>query len=104
MKNDALLAALHKGPSQPKSNVQSSAATGYASGEMPRVLQFHSSEVPNLGNVKTGDQLTLKVHGHIQTMHDDGRAVMHVHEVKPDDLVEKPPEKSPIVRLEHSPA
>lgn len=48
------------------------------------MLHFHKSKVPNLGNSKAGDKVTMQVHGSIHAVDPNGNMVMHVHDVKPD--------------------
>jgi hypothetical protein len=49
------------------------------------MLSFHKSNVPNLGNSKTGDKITVTVHGAVHSVDPNGNMKMKVNGFpKPD--------------------
>lgn len=62
--------------------------------EAPRIMEFRTSELPSNG--KLGHPLVVTLRGKIKSMHDDGRAMVEVHKVTPqqeesDDGIQKTP-------------
>lgn len=52
--------------------------------EVPTYLNLKHSDIPGLPGRKVGETVTVRVSGHIQSQHNDGHAVMEVHDVSPD--------------------
>lgn len=52
--------------------------------ENPRTFELQHSEIPGLPGRRVGEPITVNLHGHIQSQHNDGHTVMHVASVKPD--------------------
>lgn len=52
--------------------------------EQPRSIEIQHHEIPGLPGRQVGEPITVQVHGHIHSQHNDGKAVMHVSSIKPD--------------------
>ena len=48
------------------------------------MLSFHKSHVPNLGNAKAGDAVSVMAHGSVHAVDPNGNMTMHVSDIKPD--------------------
>lgn len=80
-----------------------------------RHLEMHESEIGK-GKFYPGNKISVKAHGIVSSMHDDGRMMMKVHKVEMGDMPEmdeaetngKPKKavakNAPIVRLQTEPA
>lgn len=52
--------------------------------EGPRTFEINHDEIPGLPGKAVGEHISVHLEGHIHSQHNDGHAVMHVAEVKPD--------------------
>lgn len=52
--------------------------------DMPRTFELKHNEMADLAGRKVGEGISINLRGHIQSQHSDGRAIMHVANVKPD--------------------
>lgn len=52
--------------------------------ESPRVFELQHKEIPGLPGRRVGEPITVNLHGHIHSQHNDGRTLIHVASVKPD--------------------
>lgn len=52
--------------------------------QAPRTFELKHDEITGLPGRKVGDSISVHLHGHIQSQHNEGHAVMHVSSVKPD--------------------
>ncbi len=75
--NSPLIQAL-KGKAKPKGE------TSFDEFKPPRTFEIHHGEVPGLPGRQVGEPITVSLSGHIHSQHNEGHAVMHVDEVKPD--------------------
>jgi hypothetical protein len=67
--------------------------------EAPRAITIHHHEIPGLPGRRIGEQISVRLQGHIHSQNNDGHTVVHVSSVKPDsEGMEKegnPDEKEP---------
>ncbi len=68
------------------------------------MLHFHKSKVPNLGNAKAGDKITVQAHGTLHAVDPNGNMAVHVHDIKPDsqamEKTQHPEQKVPVRGVE----
>jgi len=67
-----------------------------------RMFELKHDEVPSAKNKKPGEPIAVELHGHIKSVHDDGRSMMEVKSVKSEEVPED--KDIPMVRLQQSPS